>query len=233
MLLLALDTSGKTGSAAVLEDGRVLASKSFTVGLRHGREIMLRALETLDSAGRELREVSHVAAGLGPGSYTGIRVGVATAKTLAWALGAKLYGVPCADALALNAPPEYARIAVAIDAKRGEVFGAVYEKRNGAFAAARACAVFKPEKLAELAAAPVRKSGEKIRVCVLGDAAELYRGIFEKNGLEVLSEEFSAVRAENIGRLAEALPPEADAFKLAPIYLRKSAAEEKYSKKPI
>ena len=93
--------------------------------------------------------------------------------------------------------------------------------------------VFKPEKLAELAAAPVRKSGEKIRVCVLGDAAELYRGIFEKNGLEVLSEEFSAVRAENIGRLAEALPPEADAFKLAPIYLRKSAAEEKYSKKPI
>jgi tRNA threonylcarbamoyladenosine biosynthesis protein TsaB len=233
MLLLALDTSGKTGSTAALDGGRVLASASFTVGLRHGREIMLRVLETLKQAGKELRDVEQIAVGTGPGSYTGIRVGVTTAKTLAWALGAKLYGVPCADALAMNASLDFDRVCVAIDAKRGEVFGAVYERKGGALAAVCGCEVMKPSKLAELAATPSRKSGEKICVCVLGDAAEPYRGLFEKSGAEALSEEFSSVKAENIGRLAPALPPEADPFKLAPIYLRKSAAEEKCSKTPI
>ncbi|MEM7446725.1 MAG: tRNA (adenosine(37)-N6)-threonylcarbamoyltransferase complex dimerization subunit type 1 TsaB [Myxococcota bacterium] len=127
MKVLALDTSGPLGTVAVCADGELLCEVSARVRARHGETLMPHVDYALKSAGVSTDEIDLVGCGLGPGSFTGLRVGVATAKGFAYALSCPIVGVSSSMALCEDiGTAATARIATIIDAHRSEVFANVY-----------------------------------------------------------------------------------------------------------
>ncbi|WP_298801385.1 tRNA (adenosine(37)-N6)-threonylcarbamoyltransferase complex dimerization subunit type 1 TsaB [uncultured Pseudokineococcus sp.] len=137
-MLLALDTSA-VASAAVLADGRVLAARTSGDARRHAELLQPMVEQVLAEAGASRRDLAGVAVGVGPGPYTGLRVGLAAAQVLGLALGLPVHGVrspdalarACADALVAAGRALPARFGVATDARRREVHWAVYETTGG------------------------------------------------------------------------------------------------------
>jgi tRNA threonylcarbamoyl adenosine modification protein YeaZ len=102
--LLAIDTSGTNALVALGEaDGTLLAERRWLAGYRHGEELVTQIDQMLTAAGVEIAELSGVVVGTGPGAFTGLRVGLATAKALAHGLGTPIAGVPTSEALLLAA----------------------------------------------------------------------------------------------------------------------------------
>ena len=106
--LLIIDTSQKTGTVALAEDESVLGERRLDQARRHARDLGPFAHALLSEAGWKARELDAVVVSLGPGSYTGLRVGVMSAKMLAYATGCALLGIPTFQALAAQAPIEAA-----------------------------------------------------------------------------------------------------------------------------
>src|SRR5437870_3603686 len=110
MIALALDTSGERASVALVRDdaaGReVLGAEVLAAGMRHGVELFPALQRLLRGAAVLPRDVGLVAVGTGPGSYTGLRVGITAARAFAYAAGAELFGVPSCDAWAAATPVE-------------------------------------------------------------------------------------------------------------------------------
>jgi tRNA threonylcarbamoyladenosine biosynthesis protein TsaB len=134
VLILALDTATRWGRYAVVEDGLLLAYVPHNVMGNHADAILPVVDAALAAAGRRLDEVGVIGITDGPGSFTGVRIGVATAKGLAYALAAELAAVPTLAAMAaalLAAHPDRNWAVPVLDARRGEVFGAVYRREGG------------------------------------------------------------------------------------------------------
>lgn len=131
MLTLALDTATPHGRFAVAEDGKLLAYQPHNVAGSYA-DALLPVIDTvLEAAGRRMDQVGLVAVTMGPGSFTGVRIGVATAKALAWALGAELAAVSTLAAMAadlLATQPDRDLAVPALDARRGEIFTGVYRR---------------------------------------------------------------------------------------------------------
>jgi tRNA threonylcarbamoyladenosine biosynthesis protein TsaB len=126
MIFLALDTSTERGAIGLsVRSGAVFASSTETAR-HHGRDLIPRLADTLREAGLSIRDVDALAVGLGPGSYTGLRVGLTAAKTLAYAIGVSLVGLDSLEAIARNAPGEASRISVIADAQRTQLYVAEY-----------------------------------------------------------------------------------------------------------
>jgi tRNA threonylcarbamoyladenosine biosynthesis protein TsaB len=126
MRVLALDTSTFVGTVAVLRDGALLAEWSASVRATHGETLLPHVARALEQAGIAARELDLIAVGIGPGSFTGTRIGVATAKGLALAEGKPLLGLSSLRVIALGMPWGRLR-AVAVDAQKGELYCALYE----------------------------------------------------------------------------------------------------------
>lgn len=131
-LLLALDTAGARCSAAVFDmgEGRVLASAEPEIGRGHAEALMDTIAGVLDAAGVSYVDLSRIAVTAGPGSFTGIRVGVSAARGLALALGVPVVGVSTLEALAEPFWGKGASVLAVQDARRGEVYAALYDQ-NG------------------------------------------------------------------------------------------------------
>lgn len=126
MRILALDTSTELSSVAVLVDGELAAELSARTGARHGETLLANVEHALSLAGVDRRALDLVAVGLGPGSFTGTRVGVAAAKGLALGLAIPLVGVSSLEAIAYGAPRATERLGVVVDAHKGEIYGATF-----------------------------------------------------------------------------------------------------------
>ncbi|MBZ0121543.1 MAG: tRNA (adenosine(37)-N6)-threonylcarbamoyltransferase complex dimerization subunit type 1 TsaB [Sandaracinaceae bacterium] len=126
--VLALDTSTEVGSVAVLVDGAVAAEAHALVRARHGETWSVLVEQVLAWARLSARDLDLIGVGIGPGSFTGTRVGVAAAKGLAISIGCPLAGVVSLRALARGAPGD--RIACVVDAHKGEVYAAAYEREG-------------------------------------------------------------------------------------------------------
>jgi tRNA threonylcarbamoyladenosine biosynthesis protein TsaB len=124
--LLALDTSTDRAAMGAATRCEAVFSESPATNGRHGRDLIPRLKATLDAAGLTAREVELLAVGLGPGSYTGLRVGLMAAKTLAYASGAALVGLDSLEVIAWGAPPHCGPISVIADAQRGNLYIAEY-----------------------------------------------------------------------------------------------------------
>ncbi|KQW31918.1 tRNA threonylcarbamoyladenosine biosynthesis protein TsaB [Rhizobium sp. Root274] len=131
MIVLAIDTAGVDCAAAVFDtnSGKLLASISETIGRGHAERLMAMIEEALKSAGLSLKDVQKIGVTVGPGSFTGIRVGVAAARGLALALGVDCVGVCTLEVLASTVPATDAPVLAAINAHRDEVY--VQAFRNG------------------------------------------------------------------------------------------------------
>ncbi len=133
MLCLALDTSTTWGRFAVAEDGEVLRYQPFNVTGTYADALLPVVDDLLAAAGRERRDLDAVAVCRGPGSFTGVRIGVATAKGMAWSLGCSLFAFSTLEAMAgamLAENQAHAWAAPVLDARRGEVFAALYRRRD-------------------------------------------------------------------------------------------------------
>lgn len=134
MRILAIDTATELGTVAFVEviEGRfsVLAEASASVDARHGETLLPHLEDVVKRAGLTPRDIEMVAVGLGPGSFTGVRVGLATAKGLALGLGVPVVGIGTLDIVAASVPGDH--VVVALDAKKDEVFAARYARRDGA-----------------------------------------------------------------------------------------------------
>jgi tRNA threonylcarbamoyladenosine biosynthesis protein TsaB len=126
MLILALDTATEKGSLALVAHDRVLMEYTLESHGTYLTRLMPGVAALLTNTGRELADLAAVAVSVGPGNFTGLRIGLATAKTLAWSLGLPLVPVPTMEVLAAQFPFYPHPIGVVMDAKRGEVFWGLF-----------------------------------------------------------------------------------------------------------
>jgi tRNA threonylcarbamoyladenosine biosynthesis protein TsaB len=223
MIVVAVETSTPRTSVAIASEREILGSVSLAG--RRRQESVTPALEQLLAwTGVRLSQVGGIAAGIGPGLFTGLRVGVQTAKTLAQVLGVPIVGIASLDALAFAVRHTHKLIVAVLDGRRGEVFYAIYRSLPGGVVRGHDYAVATPDHLcAELETIP----GDLLAV---GDGAILYREQFAALGSRV--EIASALRAHpEAAALAELAVPrllreEHDrVHELKPLYLRRSDAE--------
>jgi tRNA threonylcarbamoyl adenosine modification protein YeaZ len=202
MIALALDTSGDQASVALVRDepgGReLLGSEVLATGMRHGVELFPALERLLRAASVAPRDVRLVAVGTGPGSYTGLRVGITAARAFAYAAGAELLGVPSCDAWAASTPTDSRPLAVVLDARIRAVYLAVFESVDGSWTRS-----FGPELL-DPAIAASRVPADAI---VVGDGVAPYADAFA-------------------GRIAAATPTRAEASQVAGLALRRMALGE-------
>jgi tRNA threonylcarbamoyladenosine biosynthesis protein TsaB len=186
VIVVGIETSTPQTSVAIGSDREILASVSLAGKAR--QESVTPALDHLCSwCGVELSQVGGIAVGVGPGLFTGLRVGVETAKTLAQVLGVPIVGITSLDALAFAVRHTHKLIVAVVDARRGEVFYAVYRALPGGVVRGHEYSVATPDHLsAELETIP----GEMLAV---GDGAILYRNQLEELGSRV--EFASTIRA--------------------------------------
>lgn len=126
MKILAFETSAKAASAALWADGVLLAESYQNTGLTHSRTILAMAEGLLQSCDLTPSDVEAVAVAAGPGSFTGIRIGVAAAKGFAWGRELPLYGVSTLEAMALGLGETDAIVCPVMDARRSQVYNAVF-----------------------------------------------------------------------------------------------------------
>ncbi len=126
MRVLGIDTSTEMGSVAVVVDGVVVAELVARVREKHGETLLPHVAHVLELAGVALADLNLVAVGVGPGSFTGLRIGLATAKGLAVGRGMPVVGVPSLRALARGLPLVRGVVAPMLDAHKGEVYVALY-----------------------------------------------------------------------------------------------------------
>ena len=147
MIVLALDVSGPGGGAALLEGDRV-TSAALPATVRRGRDLVPLLQGLLADAGKRPADLDGIACGVGPGSFTGMRIAVATAATLAAAAGKPVLDVGSLHGIAANAPPDAADVRVLLDARRGRLFAGRFTLRDGLPEATAPYAVLTPEEAA-------------------------------------------------------------------------------------
>lgn len=221
---LAIESSGRVGSVAVCRDGHVLASKAFPHGLQHAARLIAVIDELASSLAMRPMDLARIDVSIGPGSFTGLRVGATCAKMLAFATGARLVAVPSAAVLAENAPPDASTVQVVLDAKRGQVYTARFTRQASQWR----CAT--PPRLTTLA--------EALADCprpahLIGEGIEYHRAAIPPDaGLIVTEPALWRARAEAVALLGQRMA-EAGQFTAAPalepLYIRLPEAEERWN----
>ena len=224
MHILAFESSAKAASAAVLADGTLLAEYTQNSGQTHSRTLMEMAKDMLANCALTPRDISAVAVAAGPGSFTGVRIGMAAAKGFAWGLQLPLYGVSTLEAMVRGAAYADGRFCACMDARKGQIYNAVFEYDGGALTRRtddRAIAI------EDLAAELAKEQGP---VYLVGDGAKLVSDTLAGRQLPLilLPEQLRQQRAAGVALCAQAaidagLP--GDAAALSPNYLRQAQAE--------
>lgn len=220
MLTLAFESSAKAASVALCEDGRLISQVIQCSGLTHSRTLLPMAEDLLKNAETEMKQIDCFAVAQGPGSFTGIRIGIATVKGLAWAADKPCIGVSTLAAMAWNGVAAGGLICAVMDARRSEVYNALFRIEDGR--PVRLC----PDRAISLSALTeeLRERGEA--PFLVGDGTELASAFFREQHLD------HRVPPENVrwqnawGVAIEAAGKElCTSQELLPVYLRLSQAE--------
>jgi tRNA threonylcarbamoyladenosine biosynthesis protein TsaB len=234
--IIAIETSGRIGSVAAARDAKVLLERSFEKGMRHGRDLVPALRDVCQAVGWKPSGIQLVAISIGPGSYTGLRIGVACVKTIAYATGAQTVAVPTFDALAQNAPAEFDTVCPALDAKRKQVYAAIYRREGGVLVRKSDDLLISPSDLVQkLCGLETPRRGVSTGpVFFLGDGLATYRREFTGEGLIHADEKLWIARASVVARLGFELfkSGRRDPWQtLTPRYLRRPEAEEVWEKR--
>jgi tRNA threonylcarbamoyladenosine biosynthesis protein TsaB len=222
MRILALDTATESCSVAIVEDQTLLAEVTEANRQTHARYLMDLIRTALLMARVELKDIEGIAVSRGPGSFTGLRIGIGTAKGLAEALGKPLVGVSSLKALALQAGVVSQLIFALIDARRGEVYYAAYHQEHGSLVDVVEESVGPPAAALEKVVAP----------CLfIGNGAMRYKSFFAGRlgampGVAWAPE--NIIRAAAVARLGHERLCNGDfddVAAFAPLYLRPSDAQ--------
>ncbi len=196
MLILSIETSTQQSSVALAAEDRIVAAARLGEGRRHGEFVGPAIRFCLDQAGAEPQDITGIAVGTGPGLYTGLRVGIATAQTMAMSLRLPVVGLSGLDVLAFQFRHTRPLICAALDARRKEVFWASYRPVPGGVQRVSDPQVGAAEKLA----AEIVARGEEC--LVVGDGGVRYQGALEDAGAQVAGIEQAWPLAEHLAELA-------------------------------
>ena len=224
MLILAFETSAKAASVA-LHDGNVLLGESYqNTGLTHSQTLMVMAEDLLKQCGKTAADVTAVAVAEGPGSFTGVRIGVAAAKGFAWGAQLPCCGVSTLEAMAATLGAWEGTVCPVMDARRSQVYNALFSANCGSYT-----------RISEDRAISLQDLGEELQkmpkpVFLVGDGSKLcYNTLLERvDGLVLPPEHRMHQRAVGVAlcaarQLARGEAPDGGA--LTPNYLRLSQAE--------
>lgn len=230
MKVLGIETSGNIGGVAICEDRHIIIAKDFGAGMQHGKELV----PTIKSALNEIRwapkDIDLVAVDVGPGSYTGLRVGVTCAKTLAYALHKPVVDVPIFDIIARNYTADSIPICPVLDARRNHVYACVYESVHASreqrsegvqWKRVSEFLLIQPEKVLSVLPRPI---------IIFGDGVSPYREIFHQKDIFIDKEERAIPKAEHVALLGERMfesGHRCEIDKLLPLYLRQAEAIER------
>ena len=131
MLILAFETSAKAASVALMDENRLLGEAYQNTGLTHSQTLMVMAEDLLRTCGKKPEQVEAVAVAAGPGSFTGVRIGVAAAKGFAWGGEIPCYGVSTLEAMARNLDVYQGYVLPVMDARRSQVYTALFHAEKG------------------------------------------------------------------------------------------------------
>ena len=222
MLTLALDTSAKTAAVAVLDDETLLCDILSHSGRNHSETVLRMIDDALLNIGATIKDIDLLCCTLGPGSFTGLRIGISTIKGLAAATGKPIAGVSSLAALALNAEMiENKAVCSVMDAGRGYVYTATYQKdKNKVLNAVNTARVVRPEEVLENSSGPV---------ILVGDGAVKYHPHIVKDvdSVSLAGRDCHFIRGASVGYLGlrqfrqnETLNVE----QILPVYLRPADA---------
>ena len=220
MRTLALDTSTSTGTVAVLESGVLLGQRELPRGQRSAQALAPLISEQLVEVGWKPREIELIATTRGPGSFTGLRIGVTTAKTLAYATGAQLLAVNTLEVIAAQAPTHVQTLEVVLDAQRQQLYRARYRRDDSG----RLATVTQTS----IVDASWWISSLESQSYVTGPGLSKLADRLP-DGVRRVEPELWAPRAKTVGQLAFdyfRAGRRDDLWQLVPSYFRKSAAEE-------
>lgn len=226
MYILALETTGAHASVAVInEEGKVFEKRSDGV-MNHLQYLMPMTRELLEENGLRLSEITAVAASQGPGSFTGIRIGVSSARALAQVLGIETIAVPTLKAFAYHAPDYQGMICPVFDARRSQVYAGAFRWSDGMIQEVVKGAPYSIEEFLSLVE---ESSGNRL---FFGDGTKAYSDYFKEE--ELAPEACRLQSAASVARLAKELfstGASTDYEGLKPDYMRKAEAERKLEEK--
>ena len=230
MSILAIDTASSVSSVAVASEGKLQAEVTVEAGRTHSETLLSHIEGALSFAGVERSALRGVAVSIGPGSFTGLRIGLATAKAIAYGLGIPLVGVSTLAALALAGPVPAGHTLVLMDAQKGNAYAGLYEWRDGSLHEVR------PVRVAPLAEAIAEAADLGKPVLLTGELVVKKRARLENLPENVtlapahlLTARASHVAWFGIARLAAGECD--DPMTLEPFYIRRSEAEVLWEKR--
>ena len=246
-LILTVETSGRIGSVAIALGDRMLGETRFSGLMRHSSELFPAISTLLEQHHRKPGQIQHVYISIGPGSFTGLRIAVAMAKTMHLANSTKIVAVDTLDVIAANASDyiteknaRVERIAVLLDAKRSQFFTAAYKLHSNAHDSARFevhgihyektltdCLMTAPQLIEKLA-------GYSEPVWVLGEGLVYHKDKFTADGIRLLPEDYWSPSAKKVHLLGWKKAQQGqfeDPLALQPLYLRRPEPEEKWKEK--
>ncbi len=225
MRILAVDTSTNVASAAILEDQVIIGEYNCNRGKTHSQRLMPMVQHLMETTGLTVNDIDAFSASIGPGSFTGLRIGVTTIKAMAFAAEKPVISVHTLDALAYNLPFAENLICPMIDARNNQVFTAIYRFIGD-----------KLERLTDYMGIPVTELADILRkmegdTVFLGDACNMHRDYFVSelgNRVKIAPPGTALAKASSVAILAGKAYSEGKlerCYDMVPFYLRKSQAE--------
>ncbi|GDY10298.1 MAG: tRNA (adenosine(37)-N6)-threonylcarbamoyltransferase complex dimerization subunit type 1 TsaB [Planctomycetota bacterium] len=229
LLTLGVETSGMIGTVALRRAGQTIESVSLQqAGRRHAQTLIAEVDAMLRRAGVSSQQLNAVAVSIGPGSFTGLRVGVVFAKTLAYAIGCRLVAVDTFRAIAAASPANVSEVFVVSDAQRGDLFVGRYALGDSTSGPTRIGEIA-IESSIDFCQRVQQVANSRTNIAISGPAAATVQSALPLT-VQVLGSDLHSPKADFVAELGErqALAGEfSDPWQLEPFYLRRSAAEEK------
>jgi tRNA threonylcarbamoyladenosine biosynthesis protein TsaB len=228
MLVLGIETATKTGGVALVSEQGVMAEYTLNIEVTHSERLMATVDRALSDTGTALSSIDGFAVSLGPGSFTGLRIGVATVKGLAFTTERPVAAVPSLKALAWNLPASAYPVCPLLDARKREVYAALYRHEQGGMT------TLMPEQVLTL-----RELAEQVRerAVFTGEGARLFRdevrGLFGDRALfaPLAAMTPSAASVAEIGLHMLRNGARTDPDELTPLYIRRPEAEVAWEKR--
>jgi len=230
MIVLSIDSATESASCAVINDGKLLGDINFNYKKQHSVILMEMIDQLLKNVSLTISDIDGFVVSKGPGSFTGLRIGIATVKGLSHGTGKPFVGVSSLDGLAYNMAFTSGIICPIMDALRGNVYTALY-KFNGTIL--ERISDYMAISMDELIAM-IKK--ENMQATFIGDAVHMYKEklLSDLPMVQFAPTHLNLARAASLGELgfsSLALGLQEDINTFAPVYLRKSQAEREYEKK--
>ncbi|HBR17631.1 MAG: tRNA (adenosine(37)-N6)-threonylcarbamoyltransferase complex dimerization subunit type 1 TsaB [Deltaproteobacteria bacterium RIFCSPLOWO2_12_FULL_43_16] len=223
MKILAIDTSTASGSIALLEDNQLIAETTTHIQKTHAERLLPSIKNLFDTIGARIEEVDGFALTTGPGSFTGLRIGLSTIKGLAWSLNKPVVGVSTLEAMAMNIPYADKPICPVLDARKKEVYAGIYKFQDAECSCIMPDTAISPTALIERIQEPT---------IFIGDGIQVFKSQISnlKSQILIAPPHLWPIKASNIGLLAwekfkSGLVDKPDIIRLN--YLRPSEAEIK------